>query len=161
MPRRSRASETREATQRPEVEANFSAALYFPRHRWPKGMTCRWVRVGVREVPDNENWAKAIRSGWMPLPLEHCQEYAIPSHDGTPQTQGVARIGNHILCFKPTKDVANDRLAQQERTRDQARALDEYVRDNGDADHPRFNRSGKTEYGVGRQMTAEQAFKEE
>lgn len=161
MARRPRSADTREAQQRPEVEANFTAALYFPRHRWPKGMTCRWIRVGVREVPDNENWARAIRSGWKPLPLEHCSEYAIPNMDGTPQTQGVARIGNHILCFKPTADVKRDREDQQQRTREQARALDEFVRENSDADLPRFNRSGDTEYAVGRRMSQDQAFREE
>ncbi len=148
MPRRSRATETRSVEQRPDPQGEFQSTLYFPKSRWPKGMTCRWIRVGVREQPDNENWAKAHRDGWKPCPIEMAPEYLIPNPDGSVPNTGIIRINNHILCQKPTKDVERARNGQQRATSDQLRQLEEFVKENPDADIPRYNRSSPTEHGV-------------
>src|SRR5690349_8989702 len=119
MARRSRALDTRAAEERPDPQSQFQSTLYFPKSRWPKNMTCRWIRVGVRENPDNENWAKAHRGGWKPCPVEMAPEYLIPNPDGSMPTTGIIRINNHILCMKPTKDVDRDQYEQRRATADQ------------------------------------------
>lgn len=142
---RSRAAETRDATQRPDPQSAFQSLLYFPRHLWPKGMTCRWIRVAAGAQPDNARWAQANMQGWKPMTLDHAPQYAIPNPDGTSQAGGIIRIGDLILCMKPSADVKRDREEQEGATVAQAAALDDYVRENPDADIPRFNRSGPTQ----------------
>ncbi len=159
MPRRSRAAETREAGQRPDIQHSFKADAYFPRHLWPKGFTCRWVRTAVHGEPDRKRWSNAMLNGWKPMTVAEAPQFALPNPDGT-ISEGLITIANLVLCKKPTSEVKRDREEVQDMTREQARALDQYVRENQDSDLPRFNRSGSTEYAVGRRMTPEQAFKE-
>lgn len=141
MARRTRNSETRNAEQRPDMESQFQSTLFFPRHRWAKGMTCRWIRVAAAGRVDNENWAKAHQRGWRPVPADQAPEYSIPNPDGTTTPGAIIRVADHILCQKPTAQVERDKEDLQQMTRDRLRYLDEFVRENPDADVPRFNYS--------------------
>lgn len=145
MPRRSRAAETRESEMRPDSQSNFQSMTYFPRHLWPKGMTCRWIRVAAGAQPDNARWAQANMQGWKPMTTDEAPAYSIPNPDGSPPAAGIVRIGDLILCKRPTADIRRDQESQERSTQDQMAALDDYVRENPDADIPRFNRSGPTQ----------------
>lgn len=148
MPRRSRASETRDASQRPDIESQYQGLLFFPRHLWPKGMTCRWIRVAAGAQPDNARWAQAHLGGWQPLPADKAPQFAIPNPDGSVTPGGIIRIADQILCYKPTADVVRDQKMQERATRAQSEHLDDFVRENPDANIPRFNHSSPTESGI-------------
>lgn len=147
-PRSARSAETRTAIQRPEMETSYESMFFFPKSRWPKGMTCRWVRVAVDNQPDNKRWAQAYKDGWRPCAPEIAPEYVIPNVDGSRPSTALIRLADHVLCQMPTADVKARQAAIDHRTQQQLQTLDDFVRENPDADIPRFNRSGQTETGL-------------
>jgi hypothetical protein len=117
-PRRTRVSETRDATtreagQRQAPVTHYQSKLYVPPQKIPPGKTYSWVRETTLNEPDPDNMTDRLVRGWQPVPASRHPEMVpppLPGNEGLETT--VIRRGGLMLCERYTEDVQEDRRAK-------------------------------------------------
>jgi len=121
--RKSRDEETRSMNTRSREERNEMARRaiqmeYFDPykevyHKKPDDVDYAFIRVSVRDVPDNNRLVEMERLGWTPVPASRHPELSSSSHYGHPATnKGYIIEKGGILC---ERDKALGELERQKR----------------------------------------------
>lgn len=119
-----------------------------PMPKAPPGWHYRYIRKSIVGTPDVENFGRAMREGWVPVPLADHPELAL-SVDPTSKTSGNIEIGALVLCKLPveTKE-ARDRYYANFNAR-QIEAVDQNLMRDNNPKMPLFNER-KTEVSFGK-----------
>lgn len=154
-PRKPRSSETREsegraAKQRPVPQSAHQSRYYIPPHVIPKGMTYAWVAVSFDNAgtPNADNWHRKYRKGWRPVPRERHSDLfpPVPNIGFGDDTDDMIKEGGQILCERPTRDVMEDRKANERAAKQQMDGVNWTQGPNQNPFMPRFDESSKTEF---------------
>lgn len=124
--RASRATETRNATQRKAQyrqmpQAIQESPLYIPPHIIPDDMEYSWVRIAVHNQPDHNNWSTKAGKGWRPVPMDRHPDVfpPIPAMPGMESPGNIIMRGSGlVLCERRKADVQRDRNRTRQTNRD-------------------------------------------
>lgn len=154
-----RATETRKASHRPELQSVFESTLHIPEHIIPDGMTYAWVRAAWLNQPDNTNVSNKIRAGWKPVPRDrHIDQFPIIDIPGVAQSNvSVIAEGGLILCEMPTRDFKRRRAELDAKNRDVMEGIAWQQQGLGGA--PTFDNSSKVQ--IERRITERAEFQDE
>lgn len=131
------------------------SGLFIPQSEWPDGLALRWISIEVTGAPDNKNWSVKTSSGkWTPVargkyPQIDKRFPFTPMPGGAQESGGAIVFGGLCLCERDIRYNIRDRKQQHKATQDAGKTIETYV-EGQNANFPRFNQSGPTEFQRGR-----------
>lgn len=154
--RKARETATRETEIRGLQERDAES---FRKHQWkpaealpmpkaPPGWHYRYIRKSIGAEQDVQNFGRAMREGWVPVPLQDHPELAL-SVDPSAKTSGNIEIGALVLCKIPMEvKEARDKYYTDFSNRQIESVDNNFMREN-DPRMPLFNER-KTEVSFGK-----------
>jgi hypothetical protein len=127
----------------------WKPAEALPMPKAPPGVRYRYIRKSIAGQPDVNNFGRAMREGWVPVPLSDHPELA-SSVDPTSKASGNIEIGALILCknSQETIDARNAYFGNM--TARQMEAVDNNLMRENDPRMPLFtDRESKVSFGKG------------
>lgn len=119
-----------------------------PMPKAPPGWHYRYIRKSIAGTPDVENFGRAMREGWVPVPLKDHPELEL-SVDPASKNSGNIEIGALVLCKLPAEiKEARDRYYATFNAR-QIESVDGNLMRENDPRMPLFNER-KTEVSFGK-----------
>lgn len=124
--RKSRETETREETARPQT---WKPASLLPQPNPVEGWEFRYIRSSMVGRSDNVNVSAKFREGWEPVPAAEVPELKV-MNDHDSRFPDFVEIGGLILCKAPTELLKQRRDYQARRAEQQIEAVDRnYLRE--------------------------------
>ena len=137
----------RQAFEEPVFVDSIESPLHIPPELWPEGYRLRWVRIEAGNAPDNTNWSKMTRIGWIPVKRgdspgidSRFPQVAMPGQNGDGTGQAIV-FGGLCLCMRDARLVERDKKRVELETKNAMRTVETYV-EGGNSMFPRFNQSG-------------------
>jgi hypothetical protein len=127
----------------------WKPAEALPMPKSPPGIRYRYIRKSIAGQPDVNNYGRAMREGWVPVPLKDHPELST-SVDPTSVASGNIEIGALILC-KISQETIDQRTAYfNTMTARQMEAVDNNLMRENDPRMPLFSdRESKVSFGKG------------
>ncbi len=128
--------------------------FHVPREEWPDGLAMRWISIEVTGAPDNRNWSVKTSAHWTPVirgkyPKIDARFPTTPMPGFSADVGGAIIFGGLCLCERDIRYNIRDKKLQQKATQDQGKTIDTYV-EGGNANFPRFNQSGPSQFERGK-----------
>ncbi len=131
----------------------------FRKHQWrpadalpmpkaPPGWHYRYIRRSIAGTPDVNNFGRAMREGWEPVPLKDHPELEM-SVDPSSKNSGNIEIGALILCKMPVEMVQQRNEYYGRLANRQMEAVDNNLMKENDPRMPLYNER-KTEVTFGK-----------
>jgi len=119
--------DSREASNREEP---WIPASVLPVPTPQEGWVFRWIRVAMRNDPDNRNVSQKFREGWIPCKLEdHPELQVLPDIDN--RFEGNVVVGGLMLCKNSKEKMDAKRKYHMNQSQSQMEAVDNnYMREN-------------------------------
>lgn len=155
--RTTRDAQVRDTVQRGLQERNPEE---FRKYQWkpadalpmpvaPPGMRYRYIRKSIGAYQDVQNFGRAMREGWVPVPLKDHPEMEA-SVDPTSKNSGNIEIGALVLCKIPMEVVESRNKYFEDFNGRQMQAVDNNLMRENDPRMPLFNdRESKVSFGKG------------
>lgn len=127
----------------------WKPAEALPMPKAPPGVHYRYIRKSIAGTPDVNNFGRAMREGWVPVPLKDHPELET-SIDPTSKSSGNIEIGALVLCkiSKEVVDARNEYFGTM--TARQMEAVDRDLMRESDPRMPLFSdRDTKVSFGKG------------
>jgi hypothetical protein len=120
-----------------------------PMPKAPDGWHYRYIRKSVFGDPDVNNFGRAMREGWVTVPLSDHPELAM-SVDANSKNSGNIEIGALILCKLPVEILEARKQYYANMNAQQITAVDNNLMRENDPRMPLFNsRETKVSFGKG------------
>lgn len=128
----------------------WKPAEALPMPKAPDGVHYRYIRKSIGAYQDVNNFGRAMREGWVPVPLTEHPEMAA-SIDPSARTSGNIEIGALVLCRIPKEKIVARNKYYADFTNKQMEAVDKNLMRENDPRMPLFsNRETKvTPFGRG------------
>jgi len=155
--RTTRDAQVRDTAQRGLQERNPEE---FRKYQWkpadalpmpvaPPGLRYRYIRKSIGAYQDVQNFGRAMREGWVPVPLADHPEMEA-SVDPTAKNSGNIEIGALVLCKIPMEVVESRNKYFEDFNSRQMQAVDHNLMRENDPRMPLFNdRESKVSFGKG------------
>ena len=142
-----REQDTREDFTRAD---SWKPASLLPEFKKVPGWAYRWVRTSVMNEADNINVSSKMREGWEPVKLADHPEMRIMVDQNSRFKEGV-EIGGLLLCKIPEEFVAQRKAYYENKSKQQADAVDNSFMKQNDPRMPLFAESkATTSFGKGK-----------
>ena len=135
-----REQDTRDDFQRPD---SWKPASLLPEFKKVPGWAYRWIRTSVMNEADNLNVSSKMREGWEPVKLADHPEMRIMVDQNSRFKEGV-EIGGLLLCKIPEEFVAQRKAYYENKSKQQADAVDNSFMKQNDPRMPLFAESKTT-----------------
>ena len=142
-----REQDTRDEFQRPD---SWKPASLLPEFKKVPGWAYRWIRTSLLNDADNLNVSSKMREGWEPVKLADHPEMRIMVDQNSRFKEGV-EIGGLLLCKIPEEFVAQRKAYYENKSKQQADAVDNSFMKQNDPRMPLFAESkATTSFGKGK-----------
>jgi hypothetical protein len=142
-----REQDTRDDFQRPD---SWKPASLLPEFKKVPGWAYRWIRTSLLNDADNLNVSSKMREGWEPVKLADHPEMRIMVDQNSRFKEGV-EIGGLLLCKIPEEFVAQRKAYYENKSKQQADAVDNSFMKQNDPRMPLFAESkATTSFGKGK-----------
>lgn len=155
--RTNRETEVRDATVRGMQERNpedfrkyqWRPADALPMPKAPAGWHYRYIRKSIAGTPDTNNFGRAMREGWVTVPLSDHPELET-SIEPSAKNSGLIEIGALVLCKIPEEIVKARNAYYNNMNNQQMAAVDNNLMRENDPRMPLFSdRESKVTFGKG------------
>lgn len=128
----------------------WKPAEALPMPKAPPGFHYRYIRKSIGADQDVGNFGRAMREGWVTVPLTDHPELAT-SVEASSKNSGLIEIGSLVLCKIPNEVVEARRAYYSQMNARQMEAVDHNLMRENDPRMPLFHdRESKVSFGKGK-----------